>query len=477
MNQVSDDINKKKFRVARNSLFAAIFIVTIKLIASVFSGSLAVLSEFFHSSTDLLACIATLLSVRYSIKPPDREHHYGHEKIESFSALFQVLILVIMCIYIFYEAIERILRPPEIRLNFWIFAVIMICILIDFWRYKVLKKTAREAKSQALEGDALHFSSDILSSVVVLLSMSLYYFSDTSLLSPYKSIITYVDPVTAIIVSLIIIYTTFNLTRKAYDSLMDRVPPGIEKEIRDLVNETKEIEGIKNLRIRSSGAKYYIDMIILVDRTKQFSRVHEITDRAEARIKAKYPAADIVIHSEPTETQNETLSEKVKLICSEYELRCHDIFIHKTGEEHNLDLHIEVPVSCNLEEAHKLINYAEENIKKRIRTIKTINIHIDELSEMTYNSKDITENSGEIIEAIKKIINDSDAVIKCKDFKILENNNNLRISLTCEFDGLLPMEKVHNEVTILENKIYYKFKNTNTNINSIIIHSEPYQIN
>ena len=206
-------------------MFAAIFIVLIKALASYFSGSIGVLSELFHSSTDLIATFATILSIRYSAKPPDKNHHYGHEKIESFSALFQVMILILMCAYLIYESIDRIITPVEIKLNIFVFGAILLCIFIDIHRSRALMKIAKETNSQALEADSLHFSSDVLSSVVVLIGMVFSYFQWFHL----------ADPISALIVSIIIIVTTLGLSKRAIGSLLDRVPDGIEERISEII--------------------------------------------------------------------------------------------------------------------------------------------------------------------------------------------------------------------------------------------------
>jgi cation diffusion facilitator family transporter len=245
--------NRKKMRIAQSSMLAAIFIVIIKFLATYFSGSLGVLSELFHSSTDLIATIATIISVKYSAKPPDELHNYGHEKIESFSALFQVIILVGMCAYLIYESIERIINNVTVHISIFTFSVILICIIIDFSRSRALMRIAKETKSQALEADALHFASDIWSSVVVLVGMVFTYFK----LSPLA------DPISAIAVSVLIIAVTFRLSKRAFDSLMDRVPQGLRENIKKEVLYIEGVEGIKNFRLRSSGSKIFIDMIIL----------------------------------------------------------------------------------------------------------------------------------------------------------------------------------------------------------------------
>jgi len=458
-----DNINRRKINVAYSSIIGALIIVAVKIIASVQSGSLAVLSELFHSSIDLVASLATILSIKYSALPPDSNHNYGHEKIESFSALFQVMILIAMCIYIFYEAISRIINPPVISLNIFTFSAIIICIGIDFTRARALKRVAKETNSQALEADALHFSSDIYSSIVVLISMVFSYFGVSQLF----------DPVSAIIVSFIIIYTTFNLFKRAFHSLMDSVPEGLTEKIKNEILSVKEVENIKSLRVRSSGSKIFIDMNIQISRLLSFAHTHSIIDKVETGINSIIPGSDVVIHFEPIETDKETINEKIRLIVNEMGFKCHDIFSHKIGSEIFSELHIEVDDTNDMNKAHDIISEIEEEILNKIKVISKVKIHIDEPSEKIFNTSDITSESGEIITKINKIIDDESLCKQCPDIKVIETNNKIRILLTCEFEKNLSFDEVHDRVTTLENKIYSDIKRINLNLSNVIIHAEP----
>lgn len=444
-------------------MLAAIFIVILKFLAAYLSGSLGVLSELFHSSTDLIATIATIISVKYSSKPPDEMHNYGHEKIESFSALFQVIILVGMCAYLIYESIDRILHHVPVNISIFTFSVIIICIFIDISRSRALKKVAIETKSQALEADSLHFASDIWSSVVVLIGMVFTYFNLTPL----------ADPVSAIIVSVLIVIATFRLTKKAFDALMDRVPSGLREKISKEVNSMEGVEGIKKFRIRSSGSKIFIDMVILIARTKLFSQTHEIMDSVERKIKEIAPDSDIVIHSEPAVTQNETINDKIRLIVNHEGFKCHDIFSHKIDKEIYSELHVEIDDTNDLDLAHRKISSLEEKIKNEIPLISKIKIHLDEPSELLFDTTDVTSKSNELIRNIENILKEKKYINKYYDIKVINSNDKLRISLNCEFDNNFTFEEVHEKVTILESKIYLHIKELYPNLSNVIIHAEP----
>ena len=459
------EINKKKIRVAKVSLFAAFFMVFIKLIAAYFSGSLAVLSDVFHSSIDILATVITIISIKISARPADDDHHYGHEKVESFSALVQVILLVAICSYFFYESINRLFfeKGHVVTVSIWTFAAIIIAMTIDFTRVKVLRKTAKETNSPALEADAAHFFSDLLSSVVVLISLVFTYFNISKI----------ADSISALIVAIIILYTGLKLSKKAIDSLMDRVPAGLSDKIKYETRLVQGVEDIKSFRIRSTGSKIFIDMIITISRLVPFSKAHEIMDSVERRIKQISPNTDVVIHSEPVETKDETINEKIRMIVNDFDLKCHDIFSHKIEDQIFTELHVEISDTDDLKKAHDIISDIEERIKKEISVISDVKIHIDEPSELLYDTMDITDRSRELLRYIKNILDSYNSIENYCDIKVLTTSGKIRVSLNCEFDLNLSFEQVHDHVTLLESKIYLSLKELYPNLSNVIIHAEP----
>ena len=396
MEAEKENIADLKIKVAMNSLYAAVIITLIKILAAYFSGSLGVLSEVFNSAIDIFVCLVTILSIKYSSRPPDADHNYGHEKVENFSALFQVFILFITASYIIYKAALRLFGNEviEVKVNIWILLALVVSMIIDFYRARILRKIARETKSNALEADALHFSSDILSSGVVIIGLILVYFDISKT----------ADTIAALIVTGVIIYLGFKLSKKSIDSLMDRVPAGLYEKVKYETLLIKGVEDIKSFRIRSSGSKIYIDMVILISRLVPFSKAHDIMDSVEKKLNELIENADVVIHSEPIETKSETINDKIRMIVNEFGLKCHDIFSHRINNEIYSELHIEVDNTNDLTKAHNEITEIEERIKKEIDVITHLKIHIDEPSEIVFDTKDITENSKEMIREVNNIL-------------------------------------------------------------------------
>jgi len=461
-NKIKSEI---KIKAALYSLYTAIFITIIKIIAAYFSGSLGILSEVFNSGIDIFVCLVSIISIKYSSRPPDKDHNYGHEKAENFSALFQVFILFITSSYIIYEAISRLFIKPdtELNINLWIIGSIIFTILIDINRAKKLKAVAKETNSSALEADALHFSSDILSSGVVL----------AGLLLTYLGVSKIADTIAALVVTVIIISLGYKLLKKSFNTLMDKVPEGLYEKIKYETLLIKGVEGINSFRIRTSGSITYIDMTIEISRLVPFSKAHDIMDNVEKRINELTDNADIVIHSEPVETKNESINDKIRLVVNDFGLKCHDIFSHKTDNEIFSELHIEIDSTNDLTKAHKIVSEVEKKILEKIDVISHLQIHIDEPSEILFDTTDITESSNEIIREVKNILEENKEVISSESIQVVSTNGKLRISLICTFDHINSFEQVHDIVTQLESKIYLTLKENYPKLANVIIHSEP----
>jgi cation diffusion facilitator family transporter len=280
---------KEKRLVALSSVFAAILLTVFKLIVGILTGSLGILSEALHSGLDLVAAIMTFFAVKIADKPADEEHQYGHGKVENISALFETFLLLITCVWIIYEAVNRLTSGhTTIIVNSWSFIVIITAIVVDFTRSRALMKYAKKYNSSALEADALHFSTDILSSFVVLLGLfgaSLGYNS--------------IDTIAGLIVAVIVIFISYKLGKKSVDSLVDKSPANLKSTILLLAKQMPQIHNVYNIRSRESGSTILIDLIIEINSDLSVSEGHSIADRFETIITKEYPNSDINIHIEP----------------------------------------------------------------------------------------------------------------------------------------------------------------------------------
>ena len=280
---------KEKKSIALTSVVAAIFLTGFKLVIGMLTGSLGILSEALHSALDLVAAIITFFAVKFADVPPDEGHNYGHGKIENYSALVETLLLVITCAWIIYEAIRRLItHEVHIEVTVWSFAVIVTSIIIDFSRSRALYKVAKKHDSQALEADALHFSTDIWSSIVVLIRLIGVTFN-----------FPYADPVAALIVAMIVLTVSYRLGKRSFDALIDRAPKGLHEMVEDIVKNILEVKQFHDIKVRESGPYKFVDLNIHVDKKMTIERAHEISHRVEEEIGKKIKNVKVMVHTEP----------------------------------------------------------------------------------------------------------------------------------------------------------------------------------
>jgi cation diffusion facilitator family transporter len=292
---------KEKKKVALISVFAAIFLTGFKLIVGLVTGSLGILSEALHSGLDLVAAVITYFTVRISDKPADRRHHYGHGKTENFSAFIETILLVITCVWIVYEAINRLVSGnTHIEINAWSYIVVVSSIVVDVTRSRALYKVAKKHNSQALEADALHFSTDIWSSAVVLIGLVCANFG-----------FFFADSIAALVVAMIVLMVSYKLGKKAIDVLLDRAPSQYVDLVAELLEKAPEVKQFHNLRVRTAGADTFIKVNIHLDPLLSLQQVHEICDKIEKEIGSRIIRSEVFIHAEPQDTTH-IQSEKLE---------------------------------------------------------------------------------------------------------------------------------------------------------------------
>ena len=286
-----------KQKAALSSVFAAVFLTSMKIVVGIFTGSLGILSEALHSALDLCAAVITFFAVRFSDKPADSTHHYGHGKIESFSALIETVLLFITCGWIIYETVEKLFFGKSVELIGiqWGVLTMIISIIVDASRVKVLKKAAKEHGSQALEADALHFSSDIWSSSVVIGGLVCVGIGDYFNIPVLK----YADPIAALGVALLVIKVSIKLGKETIDVLLDTAPQGMKEMIEKEISKIAGVLQIEEIRIRPSGAVRYININVGIDPLQSQRSVHAMVHEIREKISEKIPRCDIAVSTFP----------------------------------------------------------------------------------------------------------------------------------------------------------------------------------
>lgn len=368
----------EKTHAATASLFAAIFLTAIKLVVGLYTNSLGLLSEAMHSGLDLVAAAMTLFAVRMASRPADKGHPYGHGKIENLSALLETALLLLTCGWILGEAVERLFfEAKPVLPSVWGIGVMVLSIIIDINRSRMLKKLAIKHKSQALEADALHFASDIWSSAVVLVGLVALWVAHMlpPQYAPYQPLLEKADAGAALVVSFIVLKASFSLAKKSINDLLDGSSEQDRKAIKAAIQDIKGIVEVKRVRIRNSGPQAIIDMVVTVDPHVRIDEGHRLAHVAEVRIHGLWPEADVTVHVEPS-TQVGTTDNPVALIKNA--AATHKFFVHalqifaRDDNSLRVELHAEMPKDISLYEAHQRITEFEQYVEQCLPGIEIV---------------------------------------------------------------------------------------------------------
>ena len=294
----SKNAQKEKLSAALSSVLGAIGLTSFKIVVGILTNSLGILAEAAHSALDLVAALMTFFAVRVSDKPADIKHQFGHGKIENMSALFETMLLLLTSAWIIYEAVQRLFfKTIHVEISIWSFIVMGTSIIIDYSRSRILYRAAKKYNSQALEADALHFSTDIWSSSVVIVGLAGVWMAGR--ISGLEWMVQ-ADAVAAMVVALIVIYVSINLGWRTITALLDTAPKELPEKIRLAVVAIPGVANCHQLRMRPSGAYWFIDLHVAMDGDRSLADTHAATEIIEGEILKLVPYADVTVHVEPS---------------------------------------------------------------------------------------------------------------------------------------------------------------------------------
>jgi len=463
-----------KRAAALSSLMAALAITLLKLITGVLTGSLGMLSEAAHSAIDLIASAITLITVRVSDRPADEDHNYGHGKLESLSAAFEILLMLASCFWIAREAILRIIKHRHLDLSWsiWPFVVLLLSMAVDFTRSRALHRVAQEQRSDALEADAVHFGTDLWSSAAVFLGL-LASFAGSRLNIPA---LEYADPVAALIVSVVIFSITWRLARRTIDSLLDATPSEARAQIRrDLVHDLEAVDGVltvERVRVRRSGSDYFVDLTLGMPRNLTFQRSEQITFAATDAVKKRLPGADVIIHSVPTATVGESIFDRIRAVASRSNLVIHDVSVQQYEGALHIEQHLEVPETMSLQQAHDVATDLENALRREIPDVDTVLTHIEsEPATIAYPAQ--FEANEHLTRQLRETASHFPEIHDVHEITVTRGHggsaNSVQINCHCTLPDDLPMSKVHEIITEFESE----FRLHHPQVSRVLIHPEP----
>jgi cation diffusion facilitator family transporter len=447
----------------------------LKVFLAVSTGSLGVLSEALHSGLDLVAAILTWLSVRVSDRPADSDHTYGHGKIENFSAFVETGLLLATAVYIIYEAFVRLLyKTVHLKPNLLVFLILGLAMCIDLLRSRALARVAREYPSEALEADALHFSTDVWSTFAVILGIAAVWIGQRTGMSWLQN----ADPVAALVVAAIVIWVSAQLGKRTLGALLDAAPAGLQERVAAAVAGLDGVLSTERVRVRRAGNQHFVDVTISVPRSTSFEQVHAISDAVEHRVAEIIPA-DVMVHMEPRAAAGENLFDRIRAIAARRGLSVHELSAHQLDRRLFIEMHLEVADELSLRAAHRQATELEEEIRTladvpapAAGAAPIVNIHIEPLGS---DIAVVEARHGEMADlghAIEEYINslpEYRELVDCHEVHVRRVEHKILASCHCAMDGNLPITQVHDVIGALEDHIKKRF----SQVARVTIHPEP----
>lgn len=461
----TEAMRREKKTVALNSVYAAIVITVFKVIVGFSTGSLGILSEAAHSGLDFVAAVITLLSVRISDKPADANHQYGHGKFENFSAFIETGLLLLTCIWIVYEAVKRLFfHSIEITPSIWAFVVMGLSIVIDLWRSRRLQRIAVKYNSQALQADALHFSTDVWSSSVVILGLIL-----VSIAEKYQQPwLLRADPLAALAVAGIVVWVSWRLARQTIDALLDATPGDVRAQIISQVSAVTGVMEIERVRIRRAGNRYFADLSIALSRDVTFQRSGQVVDAVTTAVRNLLPDADVVVTPIPRARREENIFDRIRGVASRNNWYVHDISIQDVGGNLHLEQHVELNERLTMKEAHDEVTRLEAEMKSEVPEIQSILTHI-ESEPATIEHSDRVVHDPRLQKKLRHIASSMREILDMHEVIVRRVGGRLYVSCHCTFDDGMSLARVHEIQTELE----IRFKHAYPEFFRVLIHPEP----
>jgi len=380
--------------VAIISIAAAVFLIVIKLVAGLASGSLAFISEAIHSGTDLVSAILAFFAISVAARPADRDHPYGHGKAEHLSALAEAVVLVAVAIWISFEAIERIVEGGGlVDVSWWVIGVAVLVLAVDLARTITLTRAARHHHSAALRASALHFASDMAGTGAVLVGLLLV-----------RAGVPEADSVAALFVSVLVFVAAARLLRENVNALMDSVPDDDEAAARQAVEALGPAIELRRLRMRHSGGQSFADVVIGVPPGEVVGRAHAMADSVEDAIERAVPGTDVVVHVEPRDDGDQDLADRV--LASAHAVprvrEVHNVRILRVGERLEATMHIKLPPETSLGEASAVAREVDAAIRRDTPQVARVGTHLEPL-EAEGAGHDVIDDE-EMDDAVREIV-------------------------------------------------------------------------
>lgn len=454
-------MQSEKEKVALTSIAASAAMTIAKGAVGISTGSLAILSEAGHSLIDFGATVMTYAAVRVSGRPADEEHHYGHGKIESVTALAETALLFLLSGIVIWEGIKRLVwhEPHIVDANIWAFAVIAASIVIDFFRARALSRTAKATGSEALEADALHFSSDLWASLAVLIG-----------LGGVRIGIWWADSAAALVVAVLVCVAGWRLGRRTIDTLTDTAPAGAAEKIRKIAINVPGVVAVDQVRTRAVGNQNFIDIVVAVSRTLPLDRVSAIRADVDAALSEDIPGASVTVTTHPAALSDETVLDRVMVIARNRALAVHHVTVHQLRGKLAVALDLEVDGKLSLREAHEIADGLEAAINAELGLDVEVETHIEPLQPQEASGREAPPERVKAVEiALAELAPETKIIRDVHNVRVRETDDGEIVNFHCRVDPELTVQMAHEKVDLLERALRARAPS----IKRVIGHTEP----
>jgi len=442
-----------KARVLGLSLIAITSVVFVEGIVGFLVGSLALMSDAAHAALDSVTTLILLLTTRWSLKPPDEEHMYGHAKIESIGGLVGGLILVALTIVLAAEAGMRLASGPfPVHPGIIGFSAAFYTLMVDFFRIGILRKTSA---SITVKADLFHALADLSSTLIALGGIAL------ASVGFYSG-----DVLASLVLCIFLIYLSTRLVRTASMELTDTVPRSLVKKVEKELTKTEQISGFRELKMRKVGSKTYVDVAITLPYYVSVEDAHRVASRIESNIGNVLGDSSVRIHVEPV-ISDVPLDIQIKKASMNVEgvKDVHNVNVHKTIDGFYVTLHIQVDPKASLAEAHRIAEGVEDALIQKL-DVKETTVHIESFEPETSWGQVI--HDPQVLATIDKVVGKYDEIKRVNKTILYVAEDRLHINVNCSFRKEIPIERLHDIITTVEEDLRKRFEGA-----TVTIHPEP----
>ena len=452
--------SRTKQRAALASVAASTALALAKLAAGFLSGSLALISEGAHNGLDIGASALTFFAIREADKPADADHPFGHAKIEAVAALAQTGFLAVLAVVVAYEALRRIGGAESVvDASYLALGVIVGSIGVDFVRWRGLTRIAHETGSDALKADALHYSSDLVSSLLVLIG-----------LGATRLGFAHADALAAVGVALFIAIASYRLGRHTIDALVDTAPKGLADQVGTVVEQAPGVAALDVVRLRTSGAQIVGDVGFYVSRTLPLERVMAIKADVAQKISARWPRMALTLTATARALNDESVMERVYLIAARRRLAVHHVTIQEVDGRKCVSFDLEVDGRMQLGQAHEIASRLEAAIEDEIGPDVEVETHIEpiEISEV-HGAKADPALIAQMAQALAAAAERDGRLRDVHDVRVRLISEGAFIIFHCRTDARATVDATHDAVDALERSLRAGF----SGIARVVGHAEP----